>query len=336
MLMEEERVSRFLEGNDSLDVEVSRFEKMVGDASNRCYYRLHLETSKPSLVLALLPGPFDPTKLAFLNTAKLFSELGVRVPCVYSVDGNAGVLVLEDLGDQLFQTVIADGCSEERKRELYQEALSILLHLQRGAVKVNRRNFSAFQMMFDESNLFDELQFFCRHFIEGLRGHRLATDDARCIDEIFHQLARVLAERPKALCHRDFHSRNLILVPDKQGGEELAVIDFQDARLGPSSYDFVSLLYDSYVPLAEDFIIEMTEFFCSKLGHDLSGELDYMALQRNLKALGTFGFQIGVRGNDVYRRYVDYTLSMVRGNMERHGEWSELRFRLSKYLPELE
>ena len=334
--MQEERVSRFLAANDSLDLRARSFERMVGDASSRSYYRLHLEAPRPALVLALLPEPFDPTELAFLNAAELFAALGVRVPRVHFVAGDAAILVLEDLGDRLLQNVVEDGCSEIRRNELYREALSLLARVQRGTETIDRQHYQAFRMAFDEPKLFEELRFFREHFIEGLRGRRLASDDAGRLDQMFHHLVCALAERPRVLCHRDFHSRNLMLVPDEQGGEELAVIDFQDARLGPSSYDVVSLLRDSYVPLPEEFIAEMTEFFCSEVGHDLSGELDRMALQRNLKALGTFGFQIGARRNDVYRRYVDHTLSMVRGHLERHGEWGELRRVLARYLPELE
>lgn len=117
---------------------------------------------------------------------------------------------------------------------------------------------------------------------------------------------------------------------------ELAVIDFQDARMGPVTYDLVSLLRDSYVEHDLDFVAEMIEEF--RRGTDSPGfesEFDLMALQRNLKALGTFGFQISVNDSEVYRPYVTTTLEMVRRNLAGSRRWDGLRKTLSRHLPEV-
>ena len=117
---------------------------------------------------------------------------------------------------------------------------------------------------------------------------------------------------------------------------ELAVIDFQDARMGPASYDLVSLVRDSYVEHDPDFVGEMIDEFRRAAAVPVSDEeLDLVSLQRNLKALGTFGYQISVRGLDVYRRYVPPTLSLVRANLLRNPRWDGLRKPLAAHLPEL-
>ncbi len=119
-------------------------------------------------------------------------------------------------------------------------------------------------------------------------------------------------------------------------GRELAVIDFQDARLGPASYDLVSLLRDSYLEHDPDFVEEMVqEFCCGGRDLDLEKEFDLMALQRNLKALGTFGYQISVREKDIYRRYIPLTLGLVRENLARNTRWDGLRKTLAAHLPEI-
>jgi hypothetical protein len=143
------------------------------------------------------------------------------------------------------------------------------------------------------------------------------------------------------LCHRDYHSRNLML---HQG--QLYIIDFQDARMGPDTYDLVSLLRDSYVDLPEDEVNDLIAFFlalrCVPGGTERAGDgnefrrrFDLMALQRNLKALGTFGFQTISRGNPVYIQYIPRTLTYVRANLERYPRFGRLRELLAAHLEEL-
>ena len=127
------------------------------------------------------------------------------------------------------------------------------------------------------------------------------------------------------LCHRDYHSRNLML-----SAGDLYIIDFQDARMGPDTYDLVSLLRDSYVDLTEGTVDELIAHFVAlrregaPSTHDAAWEADFrrrfdmMALQRNLKALGTFGYQTTVRGNPVYIQYIPRTLRYAKANLARH------------------
>jgi aminoglycoside/choline kinase family phosphotransferase len=120
----------------------------------------------------------------------------------------------------------------------------------------------------------------------------------------------------------------------------LAVIDFQDARMGPMTYDLASLVRDSYVEHDEEFVVEMVEEFRRgvkglEVPHDFESELELMSLQRNLKALGTFGYQISVRGNKVYEPYVSPTLESVESNMMRNPRWDGLRKALSTHINEI-
>ena len=119
------------------------------------------------------------------------------------------------------------------------------------------------------------------------------------------------------LCHRDYHSRNLMLHDGR-----LYLIDFQDARLGPDTYDLVSLLRDSYVDLdrprgrrADRVFSGAQEGVTAPTSAEFRRRFDLMALQRNLKALGTFGYQTTTRGNTVYIQYIPRTLRYVRTNL---------------------
>jgi N-acetylmuramate 1-kinase len=141
-----------------------------------------------------------------------------------------------------------------------------------------------------------------------------------------------LAAEPRVLCHRDYHSRNLMV-----HAGQLFVIDFQDARMGPNTYDLVSLLRDSYVDLPETLVESLRDDFGAEVDEspvEFRRRFDVMAMQRNLKALGTFGFQAVSKANPVYAQYVPRTLRYVRDNLERNSRFSRLHDILAPLLPE--
>jgi hypothetical protein len=152
----------------------------------------------------------------------------------------------------------------------------------------------------------------------------------------FWKIAAMLAQQPRVLTHRDYHSRNLMLCQDR-----LRVIDFQDARLGPCQYDVASLLYDSYVVLPPDLREKLLTYYleqkAARDGQALDREsfvwvFDYMCLQRNLKALGTFAFQTTVKRSTRYLGAIPPTLSYIRANLARHPELGQLSELLEAYL----
>jgi aminoglycoside/choline kinase family phosphotransferase len=152
--------------------------------------------------------------------------------------------------------------------------------------------------------------------------------------EEFGIVVRELASEPRVLCHRDYHSRNLML---REG--QLYIIDFQDARMGPDTYDLVSLLRDSYVDLPERTVNELIAYFLALKGvtgedPDFRRRFDVMALQRNLKALGTFGYQTTAKRNPVYIQYIPRTLRYVRDNLDNQPRFERLRELLATHVEE--
>jgi aminoglycoside/choline kinase family phosphotransferase len=147
-------------------------------------------------------------------------------------------------------------------------------------------------------------------------------------------VVRELASEPRVLCHRDYHSRNLLL---REG--QVYIIDFQAARMGPDTYDLVSLLRDSYVDLPEQTVNELIAYFLALKGvtgedPDFRRRFDLMALQRNLKALGTFGYQTTARRNPVYIQYIPRTLRYVRDNLDHQPRFERLRELLATHVEE--
>ena len=304
---------------------------MSGDASTRRYFRLR--EGGRSHVLALYPEPFDPDDLSFVSVHGLLDSWGLPVPAIVERDGTRGILVLEDLGDLTLQEVLKDA-SPARWEDLYREALDHLALLQREAARGPQRA-PCFQIAFDIEKLSWELHYFLKHFVEGLRGADLSVEDRATVSEGFHGLAAEVASWPRVLCHRDFHSRNLML-----HRERLFWIDFQDARMGPATYDLASVLRDAYVDVPEELVAGLAEEFRQKAAPGEPREVflrrfELMSVQRNLKALGTFGYMATVRGNRVYLPYIPRTLAHARRNLARHPELGGLLRALARHVEEL-
>jgi len=305
---------------------------LTGDASDRRYFRVFYEDGS-RLVLALYGTPFDAEALPFANVAMLFASLPVPVPRVIDAHGVLGILALEDLGDATLQAHLGDVAPGERET-LYARAVEHIVTIQtRGAALASPR-FLPYGLSFDVDKFTWEMDFFLKHFLEHYRGVTLNADMREKLRSELVKLVTDLAALPRVLCHRDYHSRNLMV---HEG--ELFVIDFQDARLGPSTYDLVSLLRDSYVYLPDSLVAEFVASFAARIGRtDLEVfryEFDAMALQRNLKALGTFGYQATARANPVYGQYVPRTLGYIKQNFERRAEFGPLRALLAEVVPEL-
>lgn len=304
---------------------------LAGDASTRRYFRLR--QGAKTRVLALHPEPFAPGEPSFIAVRGLLAGYGLPVPEILDQDGELGILALEDLGDRMLQDVVKDAEATDVVA-LYREAIEQLVQLQQAAAR-SARKAPCFHVAFDIEKLSWELHYFEKHFLEGLRGCDLSVEDRATLAEAFHRLAEEIASWPRVLCHRDFHSRNLM---PHHGA--LYWIDFQDARMGPATYDLASLLRDSYVDLEEGFVAERAEEFRQRA---LPGEprdaferrFALTSVQRNLKALGTFGYMATVRQNPVYLQYIPRTLRHARRNLDRHPELGGLRRVLARHIQEL-
>jgi aminoglycoside/choline kinase family phosphotransferase len=306
---------------------------LTGDASDRRYARV-TTPDQPSIVLALSAAPFDVATLPFANVADLLHRMPVPSPRILGHSDAYGILALTDLGDITLQAHLEDTGGADRLN-LYEAAIDLIDVLQRRGRELADERYTQYSLAFDVEKLTWELEFFVRHFLEGHRGITLSVDERARLTTAFADIVNELAAEPRVLCHRDYHSRNLMVHEGR-----LWMIDFQDARLGPDTYDLVSLLRDSYVALPDTELDALIEYFHrlqrrSESAEEFRRRFDLMALQRNLKALGTFGFQATSRNNESYVQYVPRTLGYVRRNLEKYPRFSGLRQTLAAHLPEL-
>jgi aminoglycoside/choline kinase family phosphotransferase len=265
----------------------------------------------------------------------LLAAMPVPVPAILGHDDALGIIALQDLGDVTLQAHLGAASSAEHDA-LYRQAVTFIHTLQRRGADLTSPDYLPYGICFDVEKLTWELQFFTKHFLEAYRGAALSEAARKAMAEEYASIAGELAGESRVLCHRDYHSRNLMLHDGS-----LYIIDFQDARLGPDTYDLVSLIRDSYVDFSDQQVDALIAFFLAQRGasaaadDDFRRRFDVMALQRNLKALGTFGFQTTSRANTVYIQYIPRTLNYVRANLARYDRFARLREILAEHLDEL-
>ena len=313
----------------------SRVVPLTGDASDRKYFRVIPPAGAP-LVLALHASPIQFSTLPFANVARLLTRVPLPVPAILGHSDDLGIVALEDLGDVTLQAHLGVA-SPKAHASLYREAIALIEVLQRRGAELADPQYLPYRIAFDVEKLTWELNFFVRHYLEAFRGVSLTAEDRTVLAAEWSAIVDELAGEAEVVCHRDYHSRNLML-----HGGKLYMIDFQDARLGPDTYDLVSLLRDSYVDFTEEQLEGHLDYYLALqrrpglVPGDFRRRFDLMSLQRNLKALGTFGYQTTTRRNPVYLQYVPRTLSYARTNLVKYPRFARLHGVLARHIEELQ
>lgn len=279
-----------------------QMQQLAGDASTRTYYRLRAPGHAPAslILMHLPPDPLAsdevaggrPSELPFLAVQRALHARGLPVPHVHAHDVPRRVVLLEDLGDETFFDAQA-GCDEAQRAALYGDAVDLLSELHARCAPPGTG--LMYERRFDRDLLRWELDHFRQWGVEALRGP-LSPADRSALDAHFDGVVERILTHPVGLVHRDYQSRNLMRRPDGS----LVIIDFQDALLGPRSYDLVALLCDSYVELSLSQQQTMVARYAARAGIDegaLQLEFWQVALQRKLKDAGRFVFIDQVRGN---------------------------------------
>lgn len=322
----------------NLAASVTKVLPLTGDASDRRYFRV-LIRGGDSIVLALHGGPIEFEKMPFVSVARLLSAVPLPVPRILHHSDPLGIVGLQDLGDVTLQAHLGAASPDEHDA-LYRHAVSFIALLQERGRELASDEYPAYRIAFDTDKLSWEFEFFYKYFLKAYRGVSPSAAVQAALSKEWSDIVEELASEPRVLCHRDYHSRNLML---HQG--ELFIIDFQDARMGPDTYDLVSLLRDSYVDLTSRQVDELIAYFLA-LKHGAAGaspaeaaefrrRFDLMALQRNFKALGTFGYQTVSRANAVYIQYMPRTLNYVRANLTKYPRFGRLQELLAPLIEEL-
>jgi aminoglycoside/choline kinase family phosphotransferase len=325
----EPRLEQYL-AEQRLTDQTLKIVPLTGDASDRRYFRILLKNSL-SIVLSLHQGPIEYASMPFVAVAKLLSEMPLPVPRILHHSDRLGVLGLEDLGDVTLQAHLGAATAAEHAA-LYRQAVGFIVRLQERGEPLRSDAYPPYRIAFDVEKLTWELEFFVKHYLLGYKGATLSDAKRDALRVEWAAIVEELAAERRVLCHRDYHSRNLML---HHGS--LYIIDFQDARMGPDTYDLVSLLKDSYVDLSSQQVDELIAYFLAHKGsgadeQEFRRRFDLMSVQRNLKALGTFGYMTTSRNNTVYIQYIPRTLAYVKANLARYPRFERLHELLSPWL----
>jgi aminoglycoside/choline kinase family phosphotransferase len=280
------------------------FEPASEDASFRRYFRLTFADGESRVVMDAPPEKEDCRP--FLQIGQRLRAAGLHAPRVYAQDLDQGFMLLEDLGVRSY----LDALTAQTADDLYADALAALLRIQS---KVSTAGLPAY----DRELLMREMALFRDWLLKTHLGLARNADTGRMLDEVFGELARAALDQPVVCVHRDYHSRNLMVVPSANPG----IIDFQDAVCGPVTYDLVSLLRDCYVSWPADEVDRRVLGFhaeATRMGilRDVDAGrflawFDLMGVQRHLKAAGIFARLNHRDGKPGYLADIPRTLAYI-------------------------
>lgn len=323
--------------------EVAGVTRLPGDASSRTYYRV-IRDGRTLIAMRLANDPLKsdevvdgdrPRTVPFLEVGAWLRRGGVPVPEVLHADLDAGVVLLEDLGDRTVERALAEG---EDKATLYRMAVRLMAVVHAHAARDPDPDCICFRRRFGEGLLRWELEHFYEWGLVAFTGRTPTPAERGVLDAFFSDVVRRLCGLPQGFVHRDFQSRNLML-----HGGRLRLIDFQDALLGPYVYDLVSLLRDSYVAFTRDEVLAIQRVFLEERAARglyapdpaaLMDDFQWQALQRKLKDAGRFVYLDRVKGNPKFLPNIPRSLAYAREALDHLGGYEAAREVLARHLPE--
>ncbi|MBW8367426.1 MAG: phosphotransferase [Arenimonas sp.] len=253
--------------------------RATNDASFRSYWRAH--SAGRSWVLMDAPPDKEDIR-PWLDVAGRLARASVHVPDIQAADAERGFVLMEDMGDRLLLPELTQANADRH----YGDAMRAILSMQLDADTTDLP-------VYDEARLVAEMELMPEWLLKRHLGYTPECEEWDVIESAFRVLETSARAQPQAFVHRDFHSRNLLLT----GRDDPGVIDFQDAVLGPVTYDLVSLLRDCYIAWPDDRVQAWVEQHRQQLadaGVPVPGReaflraFDLMGLQRHIKVLGIF------------------------------------------------
>jgi aminoglycoside/choline kinase family phosphotransferase len=287
------------------------------DASFRRYFRID-GTEGASYILMDAPPPQEDVR-PFIHVAELFGQTGVSVPRVLAQDVERGFLLLTDLGS----TTYLHQLTIDTAHKLYMDAIDALVLLQ-------AQSQPDVLPEYDRALLLRELQLFPDWYIAKHRGVTLDDKQQAALQKVFDALLANNLAQPQVYVHRDYHSRNLMVLDSGNPG----ILDFQDAVYGPITYDLVSLLRDAYVQWDEEVVLDWAIRYWEKarraglpVANDIDSfyrDFEFMGLQRHLKVLGIFARLYHRDGKAAYLDDMPLVMEYTRKTAGRYRELAPL------------
>lgn len=304
---------------NALGIDQITIDWLAGDGSDRCYFRIKSPQSDKTYVLMQLSKSdaklIENNGYEWIQIGELLSQNGIFVPKTIATLPEHAALIIEDYGDIMLENVVSRLQKEGDQKGIdgfYEKASSLVFDF----YKIEQDSSSPWcQRQFDFDRFSWELDFFYKEYIEKAFSLDLNKRQKDLFIKESLELSKYLASLDQVFVHRDFHSRNLMCK-----GTCIAVIDFQDARLGPAAYDLVSLFFDSYVKLSDQqrlnyiqkAITELETRGLSRLATQVAESWPATLLQRQLKALGSFAYLTIEKKRGDYLKYSPAALDTLK------------------------
>jgi aminoglycoside/choline kinase family phosphotransferase len=295
------------------------------DASFRRYFRVDGADDESYIVMDA-PPPHEDVR-PFIHVADLFAATGVSVPAILARDVEHGFLLLSDLGSTTYLQLL----TPDNAHKLYLDAIAALVQLQ-------AHSQPDVLPEYDRALLSRELMLFPEWYVGKHLGITMSDKQSAALNQVFELLLANNLAQPQVYVHRDYHSRNLMVLAEGNPG----ILDFQDAVYGPITYDLVSLLRDAYVQWDEEIVLDWAIRYwelARKAGLPVNPDIDafyrdfeFMGLQRHLKVLGIFARLYHRDGKDGYLKNLPLVMEYTRKVAYRYKELAPL----VKLLDELE
>lgn len=297
---------------DDLSLDNADIRPASSDASFRRYFRVR--TAQQSFIVMDAPPAKEDVR-PFIKIAELFRRSGVQTPEVFAQDESQGFLLLSDFGDLNYLHRLDEASADD----LYRDAIASLVRMQKG-VDIDSCDLPPY----NEKLLRDEMNLFKDWFLEKLLAIALTKTEQTLLEKVWNHLTESALQQPKVCVHRDYHSRNLMITESQNPG----VLDFQDAVIGPITYDLVSLLKDCYIAWPQEKIEAWVDYYCrqSEIQSDsFMRWFDWMGMQRHLKAIGIFS-RLNLRDQKPgYLNDIPRTLNYVIQTAEFYPELTDFK-----------
>lgn len=284
------------------------------DASFRRYVRVTYPDTQETLIVMDAPPSHEDCR-PFVKVARLFQAAGVHVPDVVAENLEEGFLLLSDLGNTTYLAAL----TPDNAATLYADALGALAAIQAASQPGVLPEYS-------HELLLRELELFPVWYIGRHKNLSLSEAETAELYTVFDRILAVNRAEPQVFVHRDFHSRNLMFLPERNPG----VLDFQDAVYGPLTYDLVSLFKDAYVSWDEEFTLDLLARYWEigrKVGLPVRADFaefhrdyEWMGVQRHIKVLGIFARLYHRDGKANYLADMPLVMNYLRKACERYRE----------------
>ncbi len=287
------------------------------DASFRRYFRV--DAPDGSSYIAMDAPPPQEDVRPFIHVAEVFGAAGVSVPKILERDIERGFLLLSDLG----ATTYLNQLNPDTAHKLYLDAIDAL-------VLIQAQSKPEVLPEYDRALLHRELMLFPEWYIGKHLGITMSDKQSDTLNKIFETLLANNLAQPQVYVHRDYHSRNLMVMGQGNPG----ILDFQDAVYGPITYDLVSLLRDAYIQWDEEMVLDWTIRYwerARRAGLPVNPDIDafyrdfeFMGLQRHLKVLGIFARLYHRDGKDAYLKDLPLVMEYTRKAAGRYNALAPL------------